>query len=119
MLIDKAVEKLREARAYGMDWDTTERAMDKVTEELNEVREAFLENDPDHLEEELGDLIFTAIDISRYLQVDPSKALEVALNKFSSRFGIYKRIIEEQGLNPKALSFDQRLYVWKQAKKVA
>ena len=119
MFIELTLKKLLEMKRFGCDWDRYETSADKVLEELQEVKEAVIENDQDHLKEELGDLILTAIDLARYLGHDPAEALDISLNKLSSRFSHFKRLIKEKDLNTEELSFEERLCVWKEAKKAA
>ncbi|MCP4922545.1 MAG: hypothetical protein GY915_00740 [bacterium] len=118
MKIQNVIECLTEMRDFGLEWDKAETFMDKVAEELEEVREAALENNPEHLKEELGDLILTAIDLARYLGHDPSEALEISFVKLNARFVNFKRIIEEKGLDPKLMPPKDKFDVWKQAKKI-
>ena len=76
----------------GFDWDTAGDVLDKVDEELGELREAIASADPAHIEEELGDLLFTVANLSRKLRVDPESALRAANGKFTRRF----RAVEER-----------------------
>ncbi len=119
MIIELTLEKLLKMKRFGLDWDCYQTAANKVSEELEEVREAIKENDPAHLKEELGDLILTAIDLARHLGHDPSEALDISLSKLSSRFEHFKRLVNEKDLNAKEMSFEDRLCVWKEAKKAA
>jgi tetrapyrrole methylase family protein/MazG family protein len=72
----------RRAASTGFDWDGVEGAWPKVMEEISEVRAAA----PDDLEEEIGDLLFACVNVSRHLGVDPELALRAATAKFRSRF---------------------------------
>jgi len=118
MKVKNVIECLIEMKKFGLQWDKAETFMDKVAEELEEVREAVLEKNPEHLKEELGDLIMTAIDLAQYLGYDPSEALDISFNKLNARFVHFKRIIEEKGLDPKLMSSNERFDVWKQARKM-
>ncbi len=118
MKVQNVIECLIEMGNFGLGWGKAETFMDKVAEELEEVREAVLENNPEHLKEELGDLILTAIDLSRYLGHDPSEALEISFLKLNARFVHFKRIIKENGLDHKLMSSEDRFDVWKQARRI-
>lgn len=118
MKVQNVIECLIEMGSFGLGWDKTETFMEKVAEELEEVREAALENNPEHLKEELGDLILTAIDLSRHLGHDPSEALGISFLKLNARFVHFKRIIKENDLNPKLMSSEDRFDIWKQARRI-
>ncbi len=94
----KRAEKLQKAaRRVGFDWPDVQPAFAKVAEELEELRTAVHEgHEAQSIEEEFGDLLFAAVNVSRYLKIDPDMALLVANNKFESRmYGIEQRIHAE------------------------
>ncbi len=71
------------AASEGFDWDDPAALWDKLSEEIAELREA---GDPEHREEELGDLLFMVVNIARHLGVDPARALASANVKFRRRY---------------------------------
>ena len=78
-------EKVQEkARRVGFDWDKMDDAMDKVYEELDELKEAVAQEE--NVEGELGDVLFSVVNVSRFIQVDAEKALMGTVDKFISRF---------------------------------
>ena len=80
-------EKLQKRAARtGFDWTDPKDIFDKLDEELEEVREAIDEGDADHIEEEIGDFIFVAVNLARRLDIDPEVALRKANDKFERRF---------------------------------
>jgi len=81
----------------GFDWDEPGEVVDKVDEELNELRQAIATGDVAHIEEELGDLLFTVANLARKLRVDPESALRVANGKFTRRFRAIERRLAKQG----------------------
>jgi len=81
----------------GFDWDSPLGAWAKVAEEVAEVREV-LEGDPDQLEEELGDLLFAVVNLSRLAGTHPSGALEKANQKFRRRFEALEGLARERGM---------------------
>ncbi len=86
-------EKIQNRAARnGFDWPEVEPVFDKVEEELKELREAFESGDQRHIEEEVGDLLFVAVNLARHLGVRPEQALKAGNRKFVKRF----RYIEEQ-----------------------
>ncbi len=74
------------ASRVGFDWPGLEDIRDQLLEEFEELREALGREDEERIREEVGDLLFTALNISRYLKVDPETALRRANAKFASRF---------------------------------
>ena len=83
-------EKLqKKAAKVGFDWDNVKDALDKVQEELDEVRRA-IDGDGDP-EEEIGDLLFASVNVARHLKIDPEAAAEKTCNKFVSRFAEMER----------------------------
>jgi tetrapyrrole methylase family protein / MazG family protein len=76
----------RRAARIGFDWDDVEGVFDKLSEEVGELREAVSAKDAGRTEEEMGDLLFAAVNLARFLHVDPEIALKKANAKFSSRF---------------------------------
>ena len=91
-------EKLsKRAARVGFDWPDVEQVLEKIDEELSEVREAVAEKDPVHIEEEIGDLLFAISNLARKLQLDPETALRKANAKFERRFrGVEARLLEQR-----------------------
>ncbi len=75
-----------EAAKYKFDWPNKNLIIEKVKEELNELLEAIKEADKEKIEEEIGDLLFVIVNLSRHLKVDPSLALKKSNIKFKRRF---------------------------------
>jgi len=110
-------EKLQKRAARtGFDWTEPEDILEKLDEEIGEVREAMAEQDADHIEEELGDLLFVAANLARRLKVDPEVALRKANAKFERRFRGMESRAEggEEGFA--ALSLDQQEALWQAVK---
>lgn len=74
------------AAAVGFDWPAIEPVWEKFDEELGELKEAVAKNEQKHVEEELGDLLFTIVNISRFLKANPEDALRGTIEKFERRF---------------------------------
>ncbi len=88
----KAYRIQEKAAQVKFEWEVTEQVWDKVHEELNEFKEAVDGGDPDKTADEMGDLFFALINLSRFIKVDPENALEKTNQKFIRRF----KYIEEQ-----------------------
>lgn len=83
----KKAQKITEiAAGYGFDWPKTEDVLQKLQEELAELALARQNNNTGQIEEEIGDILFTVANISRFLAVDSEKALNLSLDKFLRRF---------------------------------
>jgi len=111
-------EKLQKRAARtGFDWTEPEDILEKIDEEIGEVREAMSEQDADHIEEEIGDLLFVAANLARRLKVDPEVALRKANAKFERRF----RGMESRAVGGEAgfatLSLDEQEALWQAVKR--
>ena len=98
----------KKAAKAGFDWQSLNQAIDKVREELDEIQNA----NESTVNEEVGDMLFAAVNVARMLKVEPEQALEKASDKFIVRF----ECVEKMEKNLADLSFDELLSLWKQAK---
>ena len=87
----------RRAARIGFDWDIVEGVFDKLSEEIGELREAVNAKDAGRIEEEMGDLLFAAVNLARFLHVDPEIALKKANAKFSLRFRLMEELATKGG----------------------
>lgn len=104
MRADKVQKK---AAKVGFDWDSVDGAFDKVSEELQELKEAVLMGVVDNAREELGDLLFSVVNVSRFIKVDSEEALTGATDKFIDRFSKVEEMAKEQGLYMKETSLEE------------
>jgi len=112
-----AMKLQKRAASVGFDWKTITPIYAKVAEELEEVRIEVAENNQDATEDELGDLLFAVINLSRHAGVEPESALRRANRKFERRFREVERITEEQELTMSVMSQSQLEAIWAQVKK--
>ena len=98
------------------DWSCPEDVFDKVKEELNELSEAYQSKDIKHIEEELGDLLFSLSQFGRHLNLNTEQTLRKANYKFLRRFQALESIAEEKGLLYENLSSKQKEQLWKEVK---
>ncbi len=112
----KALSMQEKARGCGFDWEEPEQVLDKVEEELNEVKEAVGENSSKHTEEEFGDLMFSVINAARLYGVDPEKALNACCDKFRRRFTYLEENTIRKGLDLKEMSLAEMDRIWDEAK---
>ena len=106
----------RRASRIGFDWDTVEGVVEKLQEELRELRQAQSVESSEQIEEELGDVLFAAVNLSRFLKVDPEIALKRTNAKFSSRFREMERLARASGSALADVPRDQMESLWNQAK---
>ncbi len=110
----RAEKVQKRAKKCGFDWPDISGAYDKVIEELNEVKEA----DPSRVMEELGDLLFAVVNVSRFLKVNPEEALTRANEKFISRFTAMEKMASDAGCVLSDMSLEEMDKFWEAAKKV-
>ena len=112
----KAVAMQEKARGCGFDWENKEEVWDKVKEEYEEVSEACREGNPDKMEMEFGDLLFTVINAARLNGVDTETALNRSCEKFRNRFGYMEEQILRSGRRLGELSLAEMDAIWNEAK---
>lgn len=116
MRADKVQKK---AAKVGFDWDSVEGAFEKVSEELEELKEAVTMGIVENANEELGDLLFSVVNVSRFIGVDSEEALTFATDKFIDRFSKVEKMAEEKGINMKETELSELDKLWDEAKKVS
>lgn len=109
-------EKIKKKAAKtGFDWKDVSGALDKLSEEVEELKTAAQKGDGDPVEE-LGDVLLAAASVSRFLNADPESALHAACDKFSARFRKTEELAVERGLKMDELSEEQLHALWTEAK---
>lgn len=104
------------ASRVGFDWSDVEGIRDKFLEEFEELKAVFQNGDPEHIKDEVGDLLFTAVNIARFLQIDPETALKRANHKFAARFKEMEKHFAEQGKPLREVSLKEMDEFWERAK---
>ena len=107
----------RKASRIGFDWDDAGGIFKKMQEESEELKRALGEQDQPKIEEELGDLLFAAVNLSRFLKIDPEIALKKANAKFSRRFRAMEGLARKNGREFKDLPREEMEAFWDAAKK--
>ncbi len=115
--LQRAMKLQRRAAELGFDWNTAEPVVDKILEELDELRREIPAADPERLEDELGDLIFACTNLARKLKLDPARSLRRANLKFEGRFRAMEVLAEQQGRSMAAMDLEEMETLWKQVKK--
>ena len=108
----------QKAAKVGFDWPDVEGALSKVEEELGELKEAIQNGSKEGQKEELGDLLFSAVNVSRFLKVEPEQSLTEACNKFIGRFTQVEELAKERGVDMEAASLEELDRLWDEAKNV-
>ena len=107
------------AKSVGFDWQNVSDVMDKIQEEVDELREVVREGNAgrDRAEEEMGDLLFTIAHLSRQLGIEPETALRKANGKFTKRFESMEAAVAASGRKMSEMSLDDLEKEWQAAKK--
>lgn len=112
----KAIRIQEKVRGVGFDWDSREQIWDKVTEELDELKEAIVSGEKVDIESELGDLFFSLINAARLYEIDPESALEKTNRRFMKRFNYLEQKTLAKNLSLHDLTLDEMNEIWEEAK---
>ena len=104
------------ASSIGFDWPDVEPVWRKVEEELQELKEAVGTGEPHRVEAELGDLLFSVVNLSRFLKVQSEDALTGTIERFQKRYGHIERELAARGKTVGEASFEEMDELWEQAK---
>lgn len=116
--LNRAEKLAKRAASVGFDWPTTDLVMEKVHEELSEVKEAVSQNQgPKAVQEEIGDLLFAITNLARHLDVDAEAALADANTKFTRRFAYVEKRCADDNLALKDAGLEQLDAYWNEIRK--
>ncbi len=113
LLRSRKVQK--KAADIGFDWESAQQAFYKIAEETGELREAMEQGS--HIEEEMGDLLFSVVNVARLLKLEPEFLLMQATDKFILRFEKMEQLAKSKGNELKDLPFSEQDKLWDEAKK--
>jgi tetrapyrrole methylase family protein/MazG family protein len=105
------------ASTYGFDWEDTQGILNKLSEELREFDNAAKTGNNDKIEEELGDMLFTIVNLSRFLSIDAETALSKTTEKFLRRFSYITEKLSSLGITPAEATLAQMDALWNESKK--
>ena len=111
----RAVKLQKRAARVGFDWNDADQVLEKLVEEAQELREA---TDPDHAEEEFGDLLFVMANLARHMKIDPENALRRTNAKFTRRFAYIEAELAKQGKTAADSTLEEMDALWDEAKAV-
>ncbi|WP_444941156.1 nucleoside triphosphate pyrophosphohydrolase [Microbulbifer sp. ZKSA004] len=114
--LTRAAKLQKRASRVGFDWPNIDGVLDKIEEEVAELREAVTNGDTEHAKEELGDLLFSCVNASRHLKVDPEAALRGCSRKFERRFGYVEFSLHSEGRQVSEATLEELDRLWDKAK---
>lgn len=110
-------EKLqKKAAKVGFDWPDVNGALQKVEEETQELKDAIKEGNKANMTDELGDLLFSVVNVSRFIKVDSEEALYHACDKFTNRFRMVENLAKERGIDMELATLEQLDSLWDEVK---
>ncbi len=115
--LTRAAKLQRRAARVGFDWPDVDPILDKIEEEIAELCDAMSGDSRDDIEDELGDLLFTVVNLARKLDHDPEQALRRACRKFERRFRRVETLLDADGKQPGGASLDEMEAKWQWAKR--
>lgn len=107
----------KKAAKAGFDWPDVQGAMEKVSEELSEVRSAAASGNQEACMDEVGDLLFAAVNVARFLHAEPEEALTRSCDKFIRRFQTVENLASEKGVCMETASLEVLDALWEEAKR--
>ena len=111
-------QRLQEKASYaGFDWEKVEEVWDKVHEEIQELKEAQIKNTREHIEEEIGDVLFAIVNLARFLKFPAEDALRKTNQKFTSRFFQVEEELERRGKTVENSTLEEMDEIWDAVKK--
>jgi len=112
----RAMEVSKKAAKAGFEWPNLDAVVDKLEEEVGELKVELSADDRDRIFEEIGDLLFTVVNVARWTGADPEDALRVMIERFSRRFRKIEEAAREHGRSIESLSIQEMDAVWDRAK---
>ena len=110
-------EKIQKKAAdVGFDWNNPLPALDKIVEESIELKEAMKKLDNEEMTKEMGDLLFSVVNVSRLLHIDPEEALHRTVDKFIKRFRFIEESLAKKGISAKESDLETMNSLWELSK---
>ncbi len=106
----------KKAAGVGFDWKEVEQVLDKLTEEVDEFKEAVRAGDEGNMEEELGDILFTLVNVGRFLKINSEEALRKSISKFILRFGHIEQRVKKEGKELSDTPIERLEELWQESK---
>jgi tetrapyrrole methylase family protein/MazG family protein len=112
----RAAAVQRRAAGVGFDWPDCTGILDKLREEISELTTELRHGSRVRVKDEVGDILFTVVNLARYLKVDPESVLEGATEKFVARFGDVERRAKKSGKKLSSMSLNEMERLWQKSK---
>lgn len=112
----RAAKVQKRASKAGFDWDSIDGTLLKLEEEISELKEALKNRDSNAIDEEFGDLLFSVVNVSRFLKVDPEFSLSKSTDKFINRFALVEEECIKQGRDMKDMTLAELDEIWDRIK---
>jgi tetrapyrrole methylase family protein/MazG family protein len=112
----RAAKLSKKAARTGFDWPDASAIVEKLREETDELEQAIAKGDKDETRGEIGDLLFTIVNIARFQSIDPEEALREMLERFASRFGRIEQEAAANGRNISDMTLAEMDAIWDEAK---
>ena len=106
------------AKKAGFDWDDMSGALDALESEIKELKSAIAEKNSDSMEDEFGDVLFSCVNVARFIDVDAEQSLSRANDKFMSRYLVVEKLATERGIDMKNTPIEELDKLWDEAKKI-
>ncbi|MBY3499713.1 nucleoside triphosphate pyrophosphohydrolase [Rhizobium laguerreae] len=116
--LTEALKLQERAAKVGFDWSAPEPILDKIEEEIGELRVALREGDQAKVSDELGDLIFAVVNIGRHVKADPEQAVRGTNTKFRRRFSHIEQVLEAEGETLEDATLERMEEIWQAAKSI-
>ena len=112
--LHKARRVQEKASSVGFDWNDIKQVIEKVDEEIKELKDAIY--DDENIDEEFGDVLFSIVNLSRHLNINPESSLDKAISKFSFRFKKIEKDLKKKNIKMQDLSLAELDNIWNQNK---
>ena len=110
-------QRLQQKASYaGFDWDKVEEVWAKIHEEIQELKEAQSNSSKNHIEEEIGDVLFAVVNLARFLDIPAEDALRKTNKKFTTRFAQVEEELKKRGKNVEDSSLEEMDEIWNAVK---
>jgi MazG family protein len=114
--LERAQKVTEKASVVGFDWRNTEEVIDKIEEELTEFKASLKTSNANYIREEIGDLLFSLVNLCRFVDVNAEEALSASLAKFIDRFSYIEKRLTERGKKLTGASLKEMDDLWNEAK---
>jgi ATP diphosphatase len=113
----QALQTQHAAAKVGFDWPNATDVLAKLDEEINELKQGIAAQDKVNIAEELGDVLYTVVNLARHLQLDPAAALQAATQKFTTRFQQVETLAAVQKIDLSQSTIEELETLWQRVKK--